>query len=286
MFNHTAKEKALLTVTIFGVFFLIMEVVASIMTKSLALISDASHILTDVSILIVTLLALKIAKKPVDVKKTFGYHRVEVLATALNTILLFLVSIYIIIEAYIRFFNPEEIYSPALLVIACLGICYNFYAMRILFPIQAENISIKSAYIEVLSDMLSSVGVLIAGLLILFYDLYWADSAIAIAIGVWILPRSFSLFKESIDILLESVPKHINITNVKEKIQATPGVIEVTSLHIWSINQEKICLIASLTINNPEKHNQILEAIEVLLNKEYNIHLSTIQMKHQIQIQQ
>ncbi len=162
--------------------------------------------LTDVTALIIALIAIRISKRPADARRTFGYYRFEILAAAFTAALLFVVALYIIYEAYQRLKQPPEIYSMGMLLIASIGLVVNLASMYFLSNDKDKNLNLKSAYLEVWSDMLGSVGVISAALLIRFTGWSWVDSAIAVLIGLWVLPRTWILLKETINILLEGVP--------------------------------------------------------------------------------
>lgn len=198
--------------------FLIAEIVTGILTGSLALISDAAHMFTDVAALSIALVAVRISKRPADSRRTFGYYRFEILAATFNTILLFFVALYIIYEAYRRLKNPEPIESTGMLIVAVLGLCVNLISMRFLRVDKDESLNMKGAYLEVWSDMLGSIGVIAGALLIRYTGWIWVDSLIAVAIGLWVLPRTWLLLKESMNVLLEGVPKGIGLENIRQAI--------------------------------------------------------------------
>ena len=173
--------------------FLIVEVIAGLITQSLALLSDAAHMFTDAAALAIALAAIKIAKRPADNKRTFGYQRFEILAALFNASMLFFVAIYILYEAYQRFTQPPEIQSVGMLIVASLGLVINLISMKILMSSAAESLNMKGAYLEVLSDALGSVGVIIGAVIIYYTNWYWVDTIIAVAIGFWVLPRTWIL---------------------------------------------------------------------------------------------
>jgi cation diffusion facilitator family transporter len=199
--------------------FLIIEVVAGLITQSLALLSDAAHMFTDAAALAIALAAIKIAKRPADDKRTFGYQRFEILAALFNASMLFFVAMYILYEAYQRFTQPPEIQSIGMLVVASIGLIINLISMKILMSSATESLNMKGAYLEVLSDALGSVGVIIGAVIIYYTNWYWVDTIIAVAIGFWVLPRTWILLKQSINILLEGVPEegHIRQYLIEDK---------------------------------------------------------------------
>lgn len=257
--------------------FLIIEVIGSFVTGSLALLSDAAHMMTDVIALVISLAAVRIAKKAADTKRTFGYYRLEILAAAFNSVMLFLVAIYIIYEAYQRLKSPAEIQSLGMLVVAFFGLVINLISMKLLSAGKDNSLNIKSAYLEVWSDMLGSVGVIVAALLIRFIGWDWIDSAIAVAIGLWVLPRAWILLKDTINILLEGVPGDIDLKKLEKIIYEVNGVLNVHELHVWAITSGKISLTAHIVVDSHENCDAILSAIRKQLAYNFGITHTTLQ---------
>lgn len=260
--------------------FLIAELIGGILTNSLALISDAAHMFTDTAALAVSLAAIQIGKKTADKQRTFGYYRFEILAAAFNAILLFLVAIYILYEAYRRLKDPPEIQSGTMLVIACLGLVINLISMRLLSADKDTSLNVKGAYLEVWSDMLGSVGVIIGALVIRYLKWSWFDSVVAVGIGLWVLPRTWTLLKASLNILLEGVPEEIGIADVEAAILRQPGVASLHDLHVWSITSGK----ASLTVHvvcpgTAGDWPSVLASIRAVLANDFGIHHSTVQLE-------
>jgi len=189
---ETRNERSLLLALALTGSFLIAEVIGGIVTGSLALISDAAHMFTDVAALAIALAANRVGRRPPDSRRTFGYQRFEILAAAFNAVLLFLVAIYILYEAYQRLKSPSEIQSLRMLVIATIGLAINLISMRLLAAGRDTSLNVKGAYLEVWSDLLGSVGVIAGALVIAVTDWLWVDSVIAVAIGLWVLPRTWA----------------------------------------------------------------------------------------------
>jgi cobalt-zinc-cadmium efflux system protein len=260
--------------------FLIAEIIGGILTNSLALISDAAHMFTDSAALAVSLAAIRIGKRPADSNRTFGYYRFEILAAAFNAMLLFAVAIYILYEAYQRLHNPPEIQSGTMLMVASFGLVVNLVSMRLLSSGKDSSLNVKGAYLEVWSDMLGSIGVIIGALVIRYTGWTWVDSVIAVAIGLWVLPRTWTLLKASMNVLLEGVPEGLGIAEVKDAIAGVPGVASVHDLHVWSITSGKASLTAHVVQGTGVADPQaLLMAIRELVAREYDIHHSTIQIE-------
>ena len=244
--------------------FLVIEFIAGIITQSLALLSDAAHMFTDAAALAIALAAIKIAKRPADDKRTFGYQRFEILAALFNASMLFFVAMYILYEAYQRFSQPPEIQSVGMLIVASIGLMINLISMKILMSSAAESLNMKGAYLEVMSDALGSVGVIIGAIIIYYTHWYWVDTLIAIAIGFWVLPRTWMLLKQSINILLEGVPEEVDIEKLRTDLLALDGVESIHQLKVWAISSKNIHLSVHLFAPNADRKQLHGAAIEML----------------------
>lgn len=274
------NERALWIALLLTSTFLVAEVVGGILTGSLALISDAAHMFTDTAALAISLVAIRIGKRPADTRRTFGYYRFEILAAALNAILLFFVAIYILFEAYQRLKNPPEIESTGMLVVATLGLVVNLISMRLLSGGKNESLNVKGAYLEVWSDMLGSIGVILGALIIRFTGWSWVDSAIAVAIGLWVLPRTWTLLKTSMNVLLEGVPEGIGLAEVEQAIADVPGITCVHDLHVWAITSGKTSLtVHAVCTGDTPNYPQTLKAIRSMLADRFDIHHATVQLE-------
>ena len=258
--------------------FLIVEVIAGLITQSLALLSDAAHMFTDAAALAIALAAIKIAKRPADNKRTFGYQRFEILAALFNASMLFFVAIYILYEAYQRFTQPPEIQSVGMLVVASIGLVINLISMKILMSSATESLNMKGAYLEVLSDALGSVGVIIGAVIIYFTNWYWVDTIIAVAIGFWVLPRTWILLKQSINILLEGVPEEVDIEKLRNDLLALDGVESIHQLKVWAITSKNIHLTVHLFAPNADR-KQLHYAAAEMLSHEHGIAEVTLQIE-------
>lgn len=272
-----SKERPLILALILTTAFLIAEVAGGIITGSLALISDAAHMLTDVTALAIALMAIKIGRRPADMTRTFGYYRFEILAAAFNTILLFLVAIYILYEAYQRLLLPPEVNSTGMLIIASIGLVVNLVSMRLLTYGKDKNLNMKAAYLEVFSDMLGSVGVIIGALIIRFTGWAWVDLVVAVLIGLWVLPRTWILLKQSINVLLESVPENIELKEIDRLVRKIDGVADIHDLHVWAITTDKISLTAHVIIHPQYDCDKVLPKIRELLASKFGITHTTLQ---------
>ncbi|HRM15608.1 MAG TPA: cation diffusion facilitator family transporter [Acinetobacter parvus] len=258
--------------------FLVIEVIAGLITQSLALLSDAAHMFTDAAALAIALAAIQIAKRPADNKRTFGYQRFEILAALFNASMLFFVAMYILYEAYQRFTQPPEIQSIGMLVVASIGLVINLISMKILMSSATESLNMKGAYLEVLSDALGSLGVIIGAVIIYFTNWYWVDTIIAVAIGFWVLPRTWILLKQSINILLEGVPEEVDIEKLRNDLLALDGVESIHQLKVWAITSKNIHLTVHLFAPNADR-KQLHYAAAEMLSHEHGIAEVTLQIE-------
>lgn len=260
--------------------FLIVELLAAWYTRSLALLSDAAHMFTDAAALAIALVAIRIAQRPADRKRTFGYYRFEILAAAFNAVLLFFVAGYILWEAYQRLHAPAEIQSMPMLIVGFAGLVVNFISLRVLQGASSESINVKGAYLEVWSDLLGSAGVMVAAALIWFTDWSWVDSLVAALIGVWVVPRTWSLLKDSLNILLQGVPEGVDLERVETALRAFPGVKEVHALHVWAVTTGRHVMSAHIMVSpeslaDPEFLARVTEAME----QRFDLTHTTIQLE-------
>ena len=244
-----------------------IEVIAGFITQSLALLSDAAHMFTDAAALAVALVAIKVGKLPADSKRTFGYQRFEILAALFNALMLFVVAIYILYEAYQRFSQPPDIQSGGMMIVATIGLIINLISMRILFSSSQESLNFKGAYLEVLSDALGSVGVIIGAAIIYFTGWMWVDTLIAIFIGFWVLPRTWILLKQSINILLEGVPDEIDIENLRNDLLKLKGVESIHQLKVWAITSKNVHLTVHLFAPQADRNELYKDALEMLTHQ-------------------
>lgn len=266
--------------------YLAVEVVGAFFTGSLALLADAGHMLTDVGGLVLALLAISFSRKPATPQRTYGFYRMEILASLANSVVLVLLSVYIMYEAYLRIMEPAEVQSLSMIIVAAVGLAVNFAGMRILGghlhsgdKHEGENLNIEGARLEVLSDALGSIGVVGAGLVIMFTGFYLADPVVSIGLAMFILPRTWLLLRKSIYILMEGTPVDISYEEVRSTILGVRGVIGLFELHIWTVTSGVNALSAHVVIIDTDRSQEILKEIISLLEKRFRITHSTIQIE-------
>lgn len=277
-----AKHRRALTVTFALTFtYFLVEVAGGLLTNSLALLADAAHMLTDVGGLALALFAMWFAQRPANAEKTYGYYRVEILAALANAVVLFFISFYILYEAYRRFQEPPEVNSLPMLAVAGIGLAVNLVGIYNLRSGSKESLNVQGAFLEVVSDMLGSVGVIVAGLIMFFTGWYYADPIFSVLIGLFVLPRTWTLMKQAVNVLLESTPAHINLKSVEDAMLSTPGVAAVHDLHVWAITSGMDALSAHIVLTEGkslEDRQKILDAVNAQLKEKFGIAHATIQI--------
>ena len=259
--------------------FLVAEVVGGLWTNSLALLSDAAHMGTDVIALAISLVAVRLSRRPADAKRTYGYARMEAIGAMINGGLLFLVAGYILWEAVGRFRSPPEVASTGMLMIATLGLVVNLISMRLLKAGAGESLNVKGAYLEVWADMLGSVGVLAGALVIQFTGYYVADPIIAVLIGLWVLPRTWVLLREAGQILMQGVPEGLDLDQVRQAMEAHPGVGAVHDLHAWALGSREPVMTAHVVVEEASDVDQVRQALSRILSDQFDITHATLQVE-------
>jgi cobalt-zinc-cadmium efflux system protein len=279
--DHTAgaSARALTIALLLSGGVLAIELAGAILFNSLALLSDAAHMLTDVAALAIALLAVRIGNRPPDDRRTFGYKRLEILAAAFNALLLVAAAIYIVIEAIGRFRAPEPVAADGMLWVAVVGLVANLLAMRVLIAGRGESMAVRGAYLEVWADAIGSVGVIVAALLVRFTGLLWIDPLVAVAIALWVLPRTWTLLRDTVNVLLEGVPRGIDLGQVRRAIAAEPGVWDVHDLHVWSMSTSDVNGSVHIALSDGSDGEDVRRRVALLLEERFGIGHATIQVE-------
>lgn len=264
---------------VFGLtsFYLIVEVIGGLWTGSLALLADAGHMLTDVAGVGLALLAIWFAEKPASPERTYGYYRIEIVAALTNAVVLILISLYILYEAYERYKNPPEVQSAAMLGVAAIGLVINIIGMYILRAGSEESLNMKGAYFEVLSDMLTSIGVIIAGVIMLTTGWYYADPIISAGIGLFILPRTWALLKDAVGVLIEGTPSDVDLTKLRESLEKLKGVAGIHDLHVWSLTSGVNAMSVHAVLADEAEHDDVLARVHEHATENFKISHVTVQ---------
>lgn len=259
--------------------YLVAEVVGGLLTGSLALLADAGHMLTDVAGVALALVAIRFGARPATPERTYGFYRAEILAALANAVVLIGISLYILYEAYLRFRNPPTVESGVMLWVAGIGLVVNLASMRLLRSASTESLNMKGAYFEVLSDMLTSIGVIVAGIIMLTTEWYYADPLVSAGIGLFILPRTWNLLREAVGVLLEGTPADVNLAAVRATIAAVPSVIGVHDLHVWSLTSGTNALSAHVVMAPGAKHTDVLRSVHMAVTSSHPIAHATLQVE-------
>ncbi len=272
-----ASSRRLVIALVLTSAFLVAEVIGAIVFKSLALLSDAAHMMTDVAALAIALAAIKIGERKADDLRTFGYRRFEILAATFNAVLLFVVAGYVLYEGVSRLFSPEPVGSIGMLIVASFGLIVNLVSMRILASGAATSLNVKGAYLEVWADMLGSIGVIGGAVVIMLTGWTWVDPVVAIGIGLWVLPRTWILLRDTTHILMEGAPRGVILADVRSAIEAIDGVFGVHDLHVWVSGADQPSCTAHLVIADDIEPETVRQAVADLLETRFDLHHSTIQ---------
>jgi len=279
--HNDLHGKKLLWVTLLNISITIAQIIGGILANSLSLLSDALHNLGDSSAIFIAYLAGKKSKKKADHKNTYGYKRIEILAALFNAIVLVAICIFLFYEAYQRFMNPEQIKGGLMAAVAVLGLIANLASVIILFKEKANNLNIKAAYMHLLGDTLSSVAVILGGIAIWIYDIYWIDPLVTVLVGAFIICHTWGIIKETLNILMQSTPSEINLNEIKIQVEQQDEIDNIHHVHVWKLNEQQICLEAHINLKNnicmTEMMN-IKNKTEQLLHKHFGIGHVTLQI--------
>lgn len=260
--------------------FLVVEVAGGLITNSLALLSDAAHMMTDVIALAVSLVAVRLSRRAADERRTYGYARMESFGALINGGLLFVVAAYILWEAYERLRNPPEVASIGMLVVAVAGLVINLISMRLLKAGSGSSLNIRGAYLEVWGDMLGSLGVIVAAVVIWLTGWTLADPIIAALIGLWVLPRTWMLLREAAHLLMEGVPTSIDLAKLRGALSAHPDVSGVHDLHVWALGSSLPVLTAHVVMRDPTGDPDALRiALAQQVSSDFDVHHVTLQVE-------
>jgi cobalt-zinc-cadmium efflux system protein len=259
--------------------YLVVEVVGAILSGSLALLADAGHMLTDVGGIGLALFAIWIAGRPPTPVKTYGYYRAEILAALVNAIMLLGVAAGILVEAYRRLLEPPEVRGGPMLAIAVLGLVVNLASAWLLRKGARESLNVQAAYLEVLSDALTSVGVIVAALVVLLTRSMLIDPLVSGAIAVFIVPRTWRLLRQAVNVLLEGTPPHLDIPEIQAAIERESGVRRVHDLHVWTLTSGREAMSAHVVVDDYGHGERILECLHAVLHTRFGIDHTTIQLE-------
>jgi cobalt-zinc-cadmium efflux system protein len=276
-----ADRRTLLVVIGLTATFMVAEVVGGVLAGSLALLADAAHMLTDVGALALSLFAIRFAARPATPEKTYGYLRAEILAALLNGAVLILLSGVIFLEAWDRFHDPVEVKGGLMLAVAGAGLVINIIAAVMLHRSAGESLNVRGAYLHVLGDLLGSVGAIAAAVVIMTTGWNAADPIISVLVGALILWSAFKLVRESVDVLLEAVPGHLDLDEIRASIAGIDGVLAVHDLHVWTVTSGYFAMSGHAVVDDVERTQPVLRAIHDRMHDEFGIRHVTVQVEPQ-----
>ena len=276
--QRTQQRRSLLIVLLMTGTFMVIEVVGGLLTGSLALLADAGHMLTDVAALGLSAFAMWMAARPSTPEKSYGYHRAEILAAVTNAVVLLLMAIWSLYEAYRRVFEPPHVLGVPMLLIGLVGLAVNVASMKLLDHESASSLNVRSAYLEVLSDAISSVGVILGGVTIWLTGWFLIDPLLSSGISVFIVWRTWALLTQAVHVLMEGVPTRLDAKEVGQAMAGVPGVKGIHDLHIWTITSGLDALSAHVVVPVGEDRDAVLGRLQQLLRDRCGIDHVTLQI--------
>jgi cobalt-zinc-cadmium efflux system protein len=259
--------------------YMLVELAGAFLTGSLALFADAAHMLTDVGGLALALFAIWIASRPPTPAKTYGYYRAEILAAVVNALVLLAVAGGILFEAWERLLHPRAVLGGPMLAIGALGLVVNLVGAWLLHHDAAHSLNVRAAYLEILSDAVSSLGVLVAAGVVLATGWTAADALVSIGIALFIVPRTWGLLRQAVNVLLEGVPAHLDLTAIEAAMTEVPGVVRVHDLHVWTLTSGREAMSAHVVVRDVRESERLLEALHAVLHARFGIDHTTVQLE-------
>ena len=280
--HEHGNDKNLIVAISINLFLTFAQFFGGLISGSLALIADAIHNLSDAVSLGIAIFARAIGRKTADEFRTFGYKRAEVIAALINLTLMLIISLYLIYEAIWRFIEPQIISGWIVIIIAGIALIIDLYTSVITYRLSENNMNMKAAFLHNLSDALASIGVVIAGSLILLYEWFWVDSLITMIIAGYILLQTFKMFPNSVNFLMDATPNNISIRDVKTSMSLIEGVEDVHHIHVWNLDEQRVALEAHVVTGaeSLKDNTTIKAAIKKSLQEKYDIDHSTLEFEH------
>ncbi|HSG67764.1 MAG TPA: cation diffusion facilitator family transporter [Bacteroidales bacterium] len=283
--GNDKSGRSLLLASLLNIFITIVEIIGGILSNSLALLSDALHNLSDTLAVLLAYFARRISRRESNERKTFGYKRIEILAAFFNAMVLIGVSAFLIYEGVKRFYEPEPIKGLLMFIVAAAGLAFNLIAVLLLKDHAGHSLNVRSAYLHLLGDTFSSVAVIIGGILIYFWEIYWIDPVITILISLYILKETFPILKQSADILMQGTPDDINIASVITSLENINGISNIHHVHIWSLSDNEYHFECHAELESDmviSETKDILATMEKILREEYAIGHLTVQFEFRL----
>ncbi len=282
--GHGAPQRTLLLVLLLTFAYMLAEVIGGYWANSLALLSDAGHMFTDVAALALSFLAVRFAARPATPNKTYGFYRLEILAALVNGVALIVLSLLICLEAYARMQKPEAVNAWVLIGVSLGGLLVNLISAKLLSHKQHDNLNVRGAFLHVLGDLLGSVAAVLAGVMIVWRGWYWADPVFSVVISLLIIYSATRLVRESVNVLLEGTPSHLNPKTIEQALLTVAGVQAVHDLHIWTLTSSRHLITAHVVVGDCRESPRILGELRKLLATEFALDHATLQLEEPAQL--
>jgi cobalt-zinc-cadmium efflux system protein len=277
--EHNASQRRLLIVLCLTFAYMVAEIIGGYWSNSLALLSDAGHMFTDVAALALSFFAMRFASRPATANKTYGFYRLEILAALANGVALIVLSLLICYEAFHRIREPETVQGWTLICIAGGGFVVNLISAKLLAHDHHHSLNVRGAFLHVLGDLLGSVAAIAAGLLVVWRGWHWADAVFSILISLLIVYNAWRLVIESVNVLLEGTPSHINPATVESALCDIAGVQAIHDLHIWTLTSQRHLITAHLVLRDSHDHQRVLREARTLLHQKFDLDHATLQLE-------
>jgi len=279
--EHPKSESKLIVTILLNLTISVAEIIGGLFSGSLALISDALHNLTDTTSMFISLFSIRIARKERSFRNTYGFKRAEIIAALVNSVLLFITMAYIFFEAIQRLFHPQEVVSSIMLPVAIIGLFGNFFSALLLFREAKTSFNLKSTFLHIVIDTVSSVIVIIGGIIIRYTDWFYIDPILSIAVLFFVLNEGFGVFRDVLHILMQGTPTDIDLSQMKSRLESIPGVVNVHHIHVWSLNETDRFteFHVAVSCQSFEEMDTLREKIHAILDHEFHIEHTTIQFE-------
>ncbi len=277
--NRETSARSLRQALLITASFMVVEFIGGWWTNSLALMADAGHMLTDAAALGLCLFAIWFVRRPATPERTYGYFRVEILAALINGVALVGIALAVMYESYQRFLMPQQVKGTEMLLIGALGLAANLASAHVLHSSHLDDLNVRAALLHVLGDILGSVAVIVAALAIRFGGVYWADPAVSAFVSLLILASAWKLVRDSVSILLEGTPSHVNVAEMKQELSRVPGVEAVHDLHVWTLTSGVHVMTCHAVVGDERRRNEVLSRLSELSRERFNVRHTTIQIE-------
>ncbi len=281
--HHTAQGNRLLATVLLNLVITIAEFIGGIFSNSLALISDAFHNLSDTVAILIAYITERVSRKASDKTHTFGYKRIQILAAMFNAVTLIAISVYLIFEAWERYQNPQPIKSLVMLSVALIGLIANLLSVLLLQSQRKKNLNIKAAYLHLIGDTLSSVAVIVGGVLIYFYEWFWIDPLVTVLISLYIIKETYVVLYDTYKILMQETPRNINLSELVEGLTRMEEISGVHHIHIWNLTDKEVHFEAHVDLTRDLKLSEgqkVMDKVQEFLKEKFNIAHVTLQLEY------